>query len=274
MSAKMLVFVARLVGIPSGAKAVLCTIASFARDDGTGCIASHETIGLYAGCTDRSAQEHIALLEHGGVISRHRRHGESGYRTTDEIVINVARIEATYQKDLPVGPPYSTGSTYRKNLPVGEAENGHPPTGKKAHHLPEEFSSRILSVGVTTRSKSKENLNPLGHRQPRSVTESVRNLNLETPGSDWSRFWDMYPTNRHRTDAKKAWVKKVELADDRDEIVRRIFDALPRHVAHWRDTMKPDVPIEAKAWLQGERWNDEIAPTETEKETQREQEAA
>lgn len=75
-------------------------------------------------------------------------------------------------------------------------------------------------------------------------------------GPDFAAFWTAYPRKVAKKVAARTWGRLSE----RDR--QAAFDALPKHVEAWRARYGDDTEFvpHASTWLNGARWEDELAP--------------
>jgi hypothetical protein len=71
-------------------------------------------------------------------------------------------------------------------------------------------------------------------------------------GDDFEAFWTHYPRKVKKAEAAKVWGRARKKAD-----LDTIIGGLNRYLPVWRITEPQFIP-HASAWLNGERWNDEV----------------
>jgi len=78
----------------------------------------------------------------------------------------------------------------------------------------------------------------------------------KTVSADFDLFWESYPRKVGKTKAQRVWVRlsKVDRA--------AALQALPQHVMSWRGKSPEYIP-HPTSWLNGRRWEDELAATPT-----------
>jgi hypothetical protein len=78
----------------------------------------------------------------------------------------------------------------------------------------------------------------------------------KTVSADFDVFWGAYPRKVGKTKAQRVWVRlsKVDRA--------AALGALPQHVMSWRGKSPEYIP-HPTSWLNGRRWEDELAATPT-----------
>lgn len=76
-------------------------------------------------------------------------------------------------------------------------------------------------------------------------------------GDDFEQFWAIYPRRVAKKDAEKMWAR---LTPDQKWLA---LQAMPLHVRYWQAANRePDRIPHAATWINGERWNDELAMPE------------
>lgn len=138
----------RLEGLSPTQKLVLMGLANYANSDNI-CFPGQSRIGEHAGVSDRTVRTIVKQLEEMGVISRKRRHGDGGYRTSDMYVLHV-------ETDLPAN---TSASSYRKSgagLPEIEGDlTGSPLPGNSKrtvsnHQIGELVDADVIEEGSTS----------------------------------------------------------------------------------------------------------------------------
>lgn len=136
---------------------------------------------------------------------------------------------------------------------------------KSKYPAPDCENSRLLTVGhgesppeSESESKSKSEYESESDTPP-TPPGGRRAASLPKYRPDWfDRFWALYPRKTNRAQAVKAWDKlKPDLA------LCKVMDAAIREQmqsAQWQDPQHIPHP---STWLNGERWNDELAGTNT-----------
>ena len=106
-------------------KAVLAAIGHATDDKTHQTYVSQKTIAAMVGMSVATVNRSVGALEAGGVLSRQRRSGAGGYRTTDIITVNTTYVAETNVAETNVGDTY-----------IGETSNLHdsdaPPTSPSA----------------------------------------------------------------------------------------------------------------------------------------------
>lgn len=137
-----------------------------------------------------------------------------------------------------------------------------PPTFSESRGQEDTSSPRVLSEHsenqdpIKAGSNAPSSLNP-SSLNPESLDPPPRRVHGFPPGFD--EFWAAYPRHVAKQDAVKAFAK---LRAD-DALLRRILDSLAAAKASpdWRKDDGRFVP-HAATWLNGKRWEDELAPVE------------
>jgi hypothetical protein len=114
------------IGRPLAETAVLAALAHRTDDATHETIAGQETVARMLGSSPEKVRRGLSALERAGVITRSRRHGRGGYRTSDLITLNVE----TYRAESPQGKTPTGQNAHQENrgrLP----DESRPPTGRK-----------------------------------------------------------------------------------------------------------------------------------------------
>lgn len=179
-------------------KHVLITIANYCDDEGS-CFVGQARIARDTELTDRTVRDSLARLEKMGVISRTRRNGDDGYRTSDLI-----RLNASYRNLLPVGPSH---------LPEPPAGNEGEPTGISRQ-----------PTGISPHKNGREI--PGNHHEPSDINQHTRcarsKANVKPIYSEeFTMLWDCVPKADNpgsKSDAAKSFNKLT--AEDRVQCIQ------------------------------------------------------
>ena len=220
--------------LPMKWKVVLLAVCIHTDDRSHITIAGQRTLADAIGASVDKVSEALGVLEDLGVISRNRRNGVGGYRTSDEITVNT-----TY-----------SGETQQGNDPVGK-----PPTRKNPATYTE------ISPSPTPEFAGAEEINQLD--QPEDQPDIRPSTEIDE-FDDWLKqpvvanetqfptFWDVWPKKVAKLDAAKAWAKAIKRAP-----TQTIYDAAKAYADNPHRPAKQFIP-QASTWLNGDRWEDEL----------------
>lgn len=207
-------------------KAVLIVVALKA-DDKTGKLfPSQETIAEAVGLSVASVRRALGWLEDRSIISRERRRPQTGYRTTDLIVLDGVKLDS-YRAD-----------SYQAESKVAESKqadsNELPLTQQRATVLTERHNKDDHSVD---------------HSEGHSDLTLVAPM---PPSRTFAEFWMVWPRKVSKPQAEKAWTKATMRASPDTIYAAAVAYANNPHIPD-----KQFIP-HAATWLNGDRWNDEL----------------
>lgn len=230
---------ATTIPLPMKWKVVLLAICIHTDDRSHVTIAGQRTLADAIGSSVDKVSEALGVLDRLGVISRERRNGHGGYRTSDRIT-----VQTTYTADDLVG-----------EMPTGESANK-----EISGDLHGDFRSPIPEIsgaeeinqidqpeGQPDNTLDEFDFDEYTHRAP------------NPDGIEFSTFWAIWPRKAAKLDAVKAWAKatKTTPADV-------ICAAAQAYASSPYLPDKKFIP-HAATWLNGHRWEDEL-PTAPEPE--------
>ncbi len=157
------------IALPSVQKVVLVAIAHRTDDKTHQTYVSQKTVAAMVGMAVSTVNKSVGTLESLGILSRQRRSGTGGYRTTDIIVINRSYISHTNVGDTNVGMTH-----------VGNS-------GRLLPSQAEPTSARRLAEEITQ----------IDHSDGHSV------LSID---DEFDEFWIVYPRKQAKADARKAYM--------------------------------------------------------------------
>jgi hypothetical protein len=150
MSYKLMALIHDMIGLNVVPKAVLMALASYAKDDGSGCFAGQASIAQRAGCGERTARKYLAFLEGKGLIKRAHRQRKDGSRTSDDHELSVHAIE-TYRHRVPDGRGACDDLSNRHGRSIQPAQNVDP-TGAQGQSNRQGVPDKNLSVESVSES--------------------------------------------------------------------------------------------------------------------------
>jgi hypothetical protein len=160
--------------------------------------------------------------------------------------------------------------------PKEQSFNLPPPPPGKAAASPEITRPAAASPEITRQAEESNNLARLtpSSLTPSSLTPSSgapserKRARRPADAAGFDRFWAAYPKKSAKQAAQKAWAKLKPDA----ELVERIVAAVERHklTEQWRR----NIITHPATWLNGRRWEDEVAPDAGGEYTQAEIDAA
>jgi hypothetical protein len=186
--------------------------------------ATHETfvgqqvIAEMIGSSPEKVLRALKALELAGVISRTRRNGPAGYRTSDLIRVNVD----TYLTNRLLGEPPTRQNAYQENR----------------RDLPDDSSA------PTWQKVTAEEITQIDHSGDHSV-------NPHTPDR-FEEFWEAWPRKVAKPKAKESWLKATRRADPSQIIAAAI--AYRDNPGRPEIRLIPH----PTTWLNQDRWNDAL----------------
>lgn len=158
-------------------KAVLLALAIRADDKTRECFPGHDTLAAMTDLSVAAVARGLAGLESVGIITRTKRNGKRGYRTTDLYFIDV-----TYTA---TGQPAQQPTTQEAKVA----------TGKRLPILQQ--APTLLEAGAIE-----------DHSDDQSLGQSVL-----LPTATFAEFWIVWPRSDSRKSAEAAWAKAAKRAD-------------------------------------------------------------
>lgn len=212
-------------------KVILAAICHRTDDKSHKTIVGQQTIAAMVGMSVRSVHRSVGILGELGVITRRKRRGNGGYRTSDEITVNRAYTTESHVTDDQVTEGHVTDS----------------PT------------SRDTQSDLTGHSVMAEEINQID--QPEGQPDNALVIaGLEQVTFD--EFYAIWPKKRKRPDAQKAWDAAVKRAAP-----ETILAAARAYVDNPHRQPVQFVPYPA-TWLRADGWGDDLdGPPETQRNT-------
>lgn len=210
----------------TGAKFVLVALADYA-DEAWSCYPSQARLAAMTGQSDRTVRRHLKVLESAGLITREKRHGKSGARTSDRYVLAVN------------APPTGQNDQWSDCPPVSVT------TGQD-----DQAPRTPVSRAPRTRVSTEPSFDPSMNRQVAREAEPDR----------FDEFWAAYPRKDDKGRARKAWVAALKKAP-----AERIIEGARRYAATpglLRDGARfVKLPT---SWLNAEAWDNQgvVQPVE------------
>ena len=179
--------ISQRVGSPTG-KVLLMCLANYANESGE-CWPSQKTISREAELSERSTRDWLQKLEVQGFITRSRRHRSDGSRTSDFVVLNLARPQNSDEKSL------AAESAVRPD----QAANGSKPSG-------------------SSRRPYRQELPPIEPSSKPSVEPSSGARERGEEG--FKKLWDDWPSeDRPEKRASAKWAYDRLSAEDKAKAV-------------------------------------------------------
>ena len=214
--------------LPSGQKVVLAALCHRTDDKTHQTFVGRKVLAEMVGMTDRGISKILSALDEAGVISREKRRRPDGYRTTDEITINVAYTESQVNE--------VQGNQGHENEDQG---NDVPISGEQGSDL----------RGTTFEAReSKDSLVTHGSTNDHSSAPVARDLM-----QDFEKAWANWPKKVEKKASIKAFLRAAKILDV-DELVADII----RHGNAYAATREKQFVPALCVWLAGERWTDEL----------------
>ena len=217
---------------PLAETAVLAALCHRTDDATHTTFVGQQAIAEMIGSSPEKVLRALKSLELAGVITRTRRHGAGGYRTSDLIRANV--------------------DTYPTNLLVGETPSGQNAYQENRRHLPDDSSTPTWQI-VTA-----EEINQTDHSEDQPVSPSSREIENEFDRAYAS--WPKKVERKRSLEAFKRAAKKRGVEDLVADVIR-FGDA-------YRASTDPQYVPALCVWLRGERWTDDLpapkAPSDAE----------
>jgi hypothetical protein len=124
-------------------------------------------------------------------------------------------------------------------------QNGRTLEQKVTRLLPTENSELFREYPRTYQEPPKTSKNPSSNDEEGAENED----------KDFDQFWNLYPKNVGKKDARKAWSASSKTRPP----IQELLDSLKKQAnsEQWKKDKGKFVP-HPKTWLNGERWNDEV----------------
>jgi DNA-binding Lrp family transcriptional regulator len=171
-------------GRPLAETSVLAALCLRTDDKTHQTFVGQNTLAEMLGASPEKVMRTLGVLERAGVITRARRNGPGGYRTSDLITVNVSTYQA---KRLPGESPTRQNAYQENRRDLGDYSS--PPTRQKV---------------------TAEEITQIDHSEDHPVI----------PADRFEEFYEAYPRKAKRPDAQRAWEKSIKRADA-DHIIRR-----------------------------------------------------
>ena len=201
--------------------AVLVALCHMTDDKTHQTYASQKTLASMAKVSLSTVNTVLGVLATRGIITRTRRNGVGGFRTTDIITAVVAYVGPTYVGETNIGVTN-----------VGLTGNLHPNDGSP-----------------TSGSWIAEEINQID--QPEDQPVNALEVYLAT-SIGFIDFWTVWPRKESKKAAAAAW----ERAAKRDAPAT-IYDAAVAYAKNPHRPARQFIP-HAATWLNGDRWNDPL----------------
>lgn len=203
---------------PLAETAVLAALCHRTDDETHTTFVGQQAIAEMIGSSPEKVLRALKSLEVAGVITRTRRHGAGGYRTSDLIRVNV--------------------DTYVTNRLVGDSPSRQNAYQEIRRDLPDDSSA------PTWQKVTAEEINQIDQPEDHPVPPA------SPDGFD--EFYSIWPRKRAKPAAQKAWAKAVKRASA-DQILSAAIAY--RDNPH---RPEPHLIPHPATWLNQDRWNDEL----------------
>lgn len=210
--------------LPLAEKAVLIVVALAADDGDHTTFVGQETISARSGASVKTVSRALGALEAVGAISRSRRSGMGGYRTSDLITLNT-----TYRTESPQGAEPTRQSAYKADSP----------------DLPDSLSS------PTGLSDGAEEIIQIDQSDDHSDLMLIEpETSVAIPETTFDDFWKAWPRSEGRKVAEAAWSRAIKRAP-----AALILERAITYAGHPHRPARQFVPY-ASSWLNQDRWED------------------
>lgn len=210
--------------VSGSAKAVLVALADMADEGGT-CFPGQDRLSAMTGWSVRTVSRALSELEEMGAISRFRRYGKGGFRTSDRYQLNLLFGADDLPAKLPTGQnaylPTSAG------LPANEGD----------------------LTGQNDRAKNHQRTTSEPPVLPSSEDE------VRTPYSEiFESWWGHYPRRVAKGDAWKAWesARKAKTLPTVEVLITAAEE-------YARREPRPEFRKYPAGWLRARMWEDEVS---------------
>ncbi|PWC05432.1 hypothetical protein [Agromyces badenianii] len=217
--------------LPMAQKVVLVAVCHATDDKTHQTFRGQETLAEMLGGSVEKVRRALGALDALGVITRERRSGSGGFRTSDLITVNVD----TYRAESPQGESPTRQKAYKEN-------RGDLPADLRSPTPQIEGAEEIIQIDQ-----------PEDHPDTRpapSFGELVKAV-LDKPDS-FETFYAAWPRKVGKPQARKAWMKARDRASNEQIIAAAI--------AYRDNPNRPEkqfIPHPA-TWLNRDGWNDEL----------------
>lgn len=249
----------KVTGLTPREKVVLLALADCMNATTGMCFPSARRIGEMTGIYYRSVWEVLGILEEKGIITRINRELEGGGQGSNRYLLHLSE---------PVPPPTSLPMT-EPAPPMQEsahpyAEIHTPPMQESAHPLCENPHTpyaeiRTLTIEENHRREPREEnthaqLFELTETEPTPKPAKPKKPALGEYPPDFEEFWKIYPSNRGKAAAFKAWgkAKKRGATEEQLKTAAAAYGAYVTRLGRAEEHIK-----HASSWLNQDDWLDE-----------------
>lgn len=249
----------KVTGLTPREKVVLLALADCMNATTGMCFPSARRLGEMTGIYYRSVWEVLGALEEKGIITRINRELEGGGQGSNRYLLHLSE---------PVPPPTSLPMT-EPAPPMQEsahpyAEIRTPPMQESAHPLCENPHTPYAEICTLTleenhrREPREENthdqLFELTETEPTPKPAKPKKPALGEYGEAFEAFWKIYPSNRGKAAAFKAWgkAKKRGATEDQLKTAAAAYRGYVARLGRAEEHIK-----HASSWLNQDDWLDE-----------------
>ena len=249
----------KVTGLTPREKVVLLALADCMNATTGMCFPSARRLGEMTGIYYRSVWEVLGALEEKGVITRINRELEGGGQGSNRYLLHLSE---------PVPPPTSLPMT-EPAPPMQEsahpyAEIRTPPMQESAHPLCENPHTpyaeiRTLTIEENHRREPREDnthaqLFELTETEPTPKPAKAKKRALGEYGEAFEAFWKIYPSNRGKAAAFKAWgkAKKRGATEEQLKTAAAAYRGYVARIGRAEEHIK-----HASSWLNQDDWLDE-----------------
>lgn len=236
--------------LPMREKVVLVALCFRADAKSHETIVGQQTIAEMTGASPDTVRRALDALDERGVITRERRHGPGGYRTSDRTTVN----SATYPADSTVGEADESTAYPAQSLVGAE---------------PSRQTAYKADSGHLTSTQRSPNPHTAGAINDPSVDPSVDPSDTPLPPDRFDEFYAVWPKKVDKPAAKRAWAKAVRRVSPEVIIAAAVAFRDNPHIPPKQYIRNP------ATWLNGDGWDDDLPaargnskPTPTERALQ------
>lgn len=208
--------------LPMMQKVVLAALCLATDDKTHQTFIGQERLAEMVGSSPVSVRRALGVLDGLGVISRQRRSGAGGFRTSDLITVNVA--------------------TYRSESPQGSEPTGLSANKAESPRLP------ITEITPTDQSDRAEEIIQMDHPDDQPETPPTPSI-----ADRFDEAYAHWPKKEKRKDAFERFVRAAR-ARGIDHLVADIIRFGDAYAAHVPRQFVPALGV----WINAERWDDDL----------------
>lgn len=245
----------KVTGLTPREKVVLLALADCMNATTGMCFPSARRLGELTGLQPRRVWDVLWLLEEKGIITRINRELEGGGQGSNRYLLHLSEPAQPYE-EIYIPPMSKTTHPYVENDTGPMSKTAHPLCRKR--HTPY-VENDTLTIEENYRRELKEDntldqLFELTETEPAPKPAKPKKRPLGEYPPDFEDFWKIYPSNRGKAAAFKAWgkAKKRGATEEQLKTAAAAYGAYVSRLGRAEEHIK-----HASSWLNQDDWLDE-----------------